>query len=135
MRQPTRDGHLLDLVLTDSADVLCRVLPKLADHSVVETTLVLEFSDTTAVQREVWDFAKADWDKLDDLLENTDWGFLDHATTDDAAAQLTETLLDLLGRCVGKQRLNKTRAHTRGLATTLYDLWPPKTQQQAFLVW
>ena len=87
--QPTRDNHLLDLVLTDSADVRSRVLPKLADHSPVLATLTFELGETTTVTRDVWDFANADWDKLNDLLDDHSWEFLDQTTTDEATQRLT----------------------------------------------
>ena len=35
VRQPTREGHLLDLVLTDVPGVVARILPAIADHKLV----------------------------------------------------------------------------------------------------
>ena len=72
------------------------------------------------MRREVWNFATGDWDKLNDLLENTDWSFLDCGTTDTATTQLTETLLNLLGQCVEKKQLKETKsAHPWVNDTTL----------------
>ena len=41
VHQPTREGNLLDLVLTD-IDAKCDVLPKIADHNAVMVKVNLE---------------------------------------------------------------------------------------------
>ena len=39
VRSPTREGNLLDVVLSDVNSMACRVLPPVADHSVVEVAV------------------------------------------------------------------------------------------------
>ena len=41
VRSPTREGYLLDLCLCDLDEIECKVLPKIADHSIVEVVLSL----------------------------------------------------------------------------------------------
>ena len=62
VKQPTHDGNLLDLVLTDMpAHVTATVHPKLADHAFVVAKLSFDVPHHVAVEREFWQFHKADW--------------------------------------------------------------------------
>ena len=62
VREPTRENHLLDLVLTDmDTAVACEVLPEISDHRVILATLQLSAPVETAVDRVCWDFGRADW--------------------------------------------------------------------------
>ena len=59
---PTREAYLLDLVLTDLATACkTRVCPKIADHSLVYTTVALHAPRVAPVRRLVWLLKKADW--------------------------------------------------------------------------
>ena len=72
VRAPTRDNHLLDLFLTDHPhQTKTRVLPKIADHNTVLTTLTFQPIKEIPLQRTVWDFRNAQWDKLNESLNNT----------------------------------------------------------------
>ena len=58
--QPTRGNHLLDLVLTDVPGTTTRVLPRIADHCVVEASVPLPVPQQEVVLREGWKFGTAD---------------------------------------------------------------------------
>lgn len=45
---------MLDLALSDIAGVRAKVLPKIADHAVVEVTAPLPVPKSRAIEREVW---------------------------------------------------------------------------------
>ena len=96
-REPTRGHILLDLVLSDMPDWHCRVLPQLADHSVVASTATLRLPSTAEHSRSVWVFQKADWERLHADLEATDWSCLSTSSTTDGARHLTQRLLEIAG--------------------------------------
>ena len=93
VHEPTRGDNLLDLVLTDLANVECTVLPRIADHSVVTATLHLNVPKHQEHRREVWRFAKADWERLQSELDAQDWEQLRHTTPTDGATWLTDCVL------------------------------------------
>ena len=56
VRQPTREGHLLDLVLT-----VARILPAIADHKLVMAEVNFKVPEHVIVARTVWLYHQADW--------------------------------------------------------------------------
>ena len=76
VREPTRDNHLLDLVMTDVEGVGHEVGPKVADHNYVVASVEANVPKTVAVERTVWNYNRADWILLQDRLELTDWSSL-----------------------------------------------------------
>ena len=65
VRGPTREEHLLDLVISDLGNLVSvTVCPKLADHSVVVAKLAIKTDRPSTFEREVWQFEKADWQRL-----------------------------------------------------------------------
>ena len=112
VREPTRENYLLDLVLTDLEDVSCRVAPGVSDHERVECKLKLVVPAETTVQRTVWDFHKAEWELLRQLLRNTSWTFVSEEDPDTAAEKLNDILLEYLGRSVPQRQVQeKKRTH------------------------
>ena len=74
VKQPTREKNLLDLVLTDlHTDVKCEVRPQLADHNCVLVTTELGVPSVVEVERECWQWHKADWSNLRKELADTNW--------------------------------------------------------------
>ena len=73
VKSPTRKEYLLDLVLSDVGGILCKVLPRIADHELVLTTLALSAPKSNMLPREVWQFATADWEGLSAALCARDW--------------------------------------------------------------
>ena len=102
VRQPTRGNHLLDLVLTDVQGATTRVLPKTADHCVVEVSAPFPVPHEQVVLREGWKFGTADWDRLQTDLEEEDWTVITSLTADDAAAHLSSRVLALAERSIQK---------------------------------
>ena len=103
VREPTRNNYLLDLVLTDQAEVLCQVLPGVSDHSLVAATWVLPMPKEEVVPREVWNFAKANWTSLKQALQDTDWSNLQELGADEGATFFNDTLLKTLAEHVPKR--------------------------------
>ena len=100
--QPTRGNHLLDLVLTDVPGTTARVLPKIADHCVVEAAMPLPVPRQELVLREGWKFGTADWDRLNADLEEEDWTSIEAMSTDDAANHLSKRVLELAEKSIQK---------------------------------
>ena len=85
VHEPTRYENLLDLVLTNISSATVKVLPTIADHSVLLCTVRLKIPVGRVNTRMVWDFVKADWMKLGDILDNTDWSFINDLEPDQGA--------------------------------------------------
>ena len=101
---------MLDLALTDVEDVRCEVGPKVSDHRLVKATLRFSLPKEEEVTRVVWDFGKADWEKLRQRLSNTSWDFLDELDPDTGAETLSNTLLEALRESVPERLLREKKA-------------------------
>ena len=108
--EPTREGNLLDLALTDIESTRCRVLPKIADHSIVEMVLELAVPQHAPVEREVWDFRKADWERLSDTLQSCEWSDIMGDNVDEAAQAMTNTILSASTACIPKRLLKERKS-------------------------
>ena len=100
----TRGPHLLDLVISDvktSAKVLCRI----ADHGLILATLNLQLPRDVIHTREVWRFADADWEGMDEALGRQDWSHLDHMSPCEGAAWLQEFILETMQQWIGKREV------------------------------
>ncbi len=107
--KPTRGEYLLDLVLSN-LDVQTSVLPKVADHSMVVAVLEVPRPSARVIERQVWDFKKADWDGLRSALSETDWHSILCKDADAAAEGLTETLLSKTREYVPTRRLKDEKS-------------------------
>ena len=105
VREPTRGKHLLDLALSDIAGASSSTLPKIADHRIVEVRVPVQIPEVEMIEREVWKFATADWERLDALLQFEDWSVLSRMDADRGARHLSETLLQHANCCIQKKRI------------------------------
>jgi len=110
VNQPTRGQHLLDLVLTDVPGATTRVLPKIADHSVVQVSAPLPMPHQETVTREGWKFNSADWERLNADLEEQNWETINAMTADDAAAYISDTVLCLAAKSIKKTIIKDTKS-------------------------
>ena len=111
VREPTREQHLLDLVLTDIESVKCKVLPKIADHNVVETSLKLSVPQQAPVKREVWDYRKADWEQLVDSLGEANWiDIMAGATVHEAAQAMTDKIMEASELSIPKRSITEKKS-------------------------
>ena len=85
VREPTRGKNLLDLALSDVPKTKAKVLPKIADHCLVEVKAPLPVPEVIAIEREVWKFSTADWERLDVLPKEEDWSDLLYVNPDEGA--------------------------------------------------
>ena len=64
IREPTRGDYLLDLVLTDYADVKVTLGPKIADHSALLVTVPDAMESRELPPRRLWHYADANWEAM-----------------------------------------------------------------------
>ena len=113
VRDPTRSvvqengeihqAHLLDVALTDIPGTKARVTPKIGDRKVVEVTLSLPVPETITTERYVWNFASADWERLQVMLQDADWTEVGNRDTDKGAEALSSQVLDIAEACITKK--------------------------------
>ena len=108
VRNPTRNEYLLDLVLTDLDDVKAKVTPGVSDHEIVTASLKLSVPDSEIVERQVWQFRDADWEKMGDILDSTDWTFIESLDANAATEQMSTIILAAMDDCI-PQRILKER--------------------------
>ena len=83
--KPTRDEHLLDLALTDVPGTTTKVSAGIADHKIVTAELKFKVPEQVTLTRMVWQFAKADWDMMRDMLSTVPWEDMRAMHASDAA--------------------------------------------------
>ena len=66
---------------------------------------------TVTVKRSVWNYKRADWEKLRAELECTDWSFIQRLSTDEGAKRATEIILDLAMGSIGKRTLAEKKSN------------------------
>ena len=102
VKTPTHiSGHLLDLVLSSLPFATkCSTTPRIADHSGVMTEIDVPVVTETSRSRTVWDFNKADWDRLQTLLRDEDWSFLQTSSVDEGTSSLTNKIQEFCRECI-----------------------------------
>ena len=130
VRSPTRECHLLDLCLCDLSEVKCNVLPKIADHSVVETMLALPIQETAQSLRKVWLMGAGDWLRLSDTLADHDWSALSATDLDEWAEMLTATILKYARECIPEKMISVSKAKHPWLNSKVLHLVREKIAKQ-----
>ena len=96
VKAPTRDGHLLDLFLTDASNnSTVNVIPGISDYSIVTAKFDIAISRLPPLHREVWDYKHAAWDNFAKAVHDIDWRWIDRLSPDEAAELFTKIMLDL----------------------------------------
>jgi len=102
---PSGNDYLLDLVLTDIPSCSITMVPYIADHKGVMTTLPLPEVLESIVSREVWMLKKADWRSLKHELRSYDWTCLDKGTAEEALDHFMEALWLLLVKHIPRKKI------------------------------
>ncbi len=118
VKEPTREGYLLDRVLADCDDLLkVQVIPGLSDHRGILGSLELTAPQAVEIERECFDFKKADWDALRKAFADTGWdtifpaefgGSFEEASpdvVDDAARALSDHIMRMVRRHVPHRKI------------------------------
>ena len=105
VKQPTREEHLLDLIISDLPATDVKVLPKVSDHNMVLADFSFDVEDDEPTRRVVFDYAKADWKAVRRDVAAHDWSRVDSVSVDEAERFFHTSLLDILQRNVPQREL------------------------------
>ena len=106
-REPTRGNYLLDLPLTDMNDPeSVRILLAIADHFVVLTSLKFPFESFPCLPRSVWCYRSANWQGLNNHLNQLDYKIMYHGYVDGVTNNFTRTLLDIVNMFIKQMTLS-----------------------------
>ncbi len=108
--EPTRDEHLLDLVLSDVAPSRLQVLPTIADHSLVLCSFDFGVPESIETRRRVYDYSKADWGSIGSSLAAADWSSIDSLDVDGGERLLHSTLQSLLDENVPQRTITERKS-------------------------
>ena len=95
VRAHTRNEYLLDLVITDLANVSVHVLPGVADHNIARVAMQCEHFDSVSSSRTVWLRHKADWQGLKHSLNSISWHDVLNCHANEAAIMFSDTVMGL----------------------------------------
>ena len=85
VKGPThKDGHLLDLVISDLQPRSVEILHAISDHNMILACFDIGIPETKVIKRKVWEYGKADWDIIKSELAIFDWTFINRSNVDDA---------------------------------------------------
>ena len=106
VKQPTRDQHLLDLVLSDMGEALSsRVVAPIADHNGVLTKFHFSLETFGCNPRPVWNFRSADWDGLFDFLNSANFGFIEFDNVHTATQKFTDLILASAAQFISRREI------------------------------
>ena len=110
VKQPTREDpdHLLDLVLTNNGtNTKTKLLPKMADHLGVLTTISTPFPQEIPIKRTVWCYDKAKWDNLRKELGEVRWNLNDDLHV--AAEFITDTIKSIAEKHIPRKEITEQK--------------------------
>ena len=103
VREPTRGEYLLDLVLTDVGGARASTLASIADHRMVQVLLKFHVPKSESVKRDVCNYGKADWQRLEEEMQALDWSVMQNMRPDEAAQYMTQSILKHASDCIGRK--------------------------------
>ena len=110
VRKPTRNEHLLDLVLTNITGTTTKVAPRIADHKLVTAELVFKVPEQVTLTRMVWQFANADWDLMREMLRTAPWENMKAMGASDAADFFNKTIQESASHCIPQRELRERKS-------------------------
>ena len=102
-RQLFRD---FDLCLIDFDDGKCVTTYYIADHKGLWFTTKISVPTTVTIQREVWDFSRARWAELKQLLETINWDVYATGHVSVKFPQFMHTLHSIVGHCIPRKLIS-----------------------------
>ena len=116
VKNPTRDGNILDLFLTSNSSLVnhVRVVPGISDHDAVLVDSNITFGRVQQHRREIPLWKKADWESIRSHID-TAWNDLPENTKDGTAESLwswfRETIEDSIRKFVPHRQAGKKDHH------------------------
>ena len=135
VRQPTRQKNLLDLVLACpqiASATATTVLPRIADHAVVQASLKFHVPVQQPVQRYIWQYQHADWQRLADMASVHDFNYVyrTNSTSSQDARHMTEDILDMMHECIPQKRITEYKSTHPWLSSREMQLVQTKVQAE-----
>ena len=118
INEPTREGHLLALCLTDIDTCKGRAGAYISDHRILHIQLPIVMPVTSAFQRQVWHYRGARWQIMRRTLLNHSWHQLSMGTVDDASDFLISYCYDLACRYIPQTTLTERRSTVPWMTST-----------------
>ena len=129
VREPTRKKNLLDLVLTTMHDIAkVTVLGSISDHRAVLCEAKLELPTCIEIEREVWDYRRADWTGLKEALGAFDWKPLMEESVDTHAKNLTERILEISQQFIPRRKIKHRKMSHPWLTRECQELTEAKNK-------
>ena len=100
---------MLDLVITDIPRTNATVLPLLSDHCMVMATLDLPAPTSRPVSQTVWNFAGAEWERLQTELCEGHWDMLEGCDPGAGAVLLTDVVMTHCEACIEQHMRSSTQ--------------------------
>ena len=122
VKQPTWEDHLLDLALTDIPGVVAKTLPALADHKLLVAEVRFRVPEQILVSRPVWLHTQADWERMRQLLEDTDWTPFDASDPDTLSQHINDVILDVATLCIPTEELRQRKSTHQWLTKEMQHL-------------
>lgn len=109
IQEPTRittsSATLLDVIVVSEDE---RILhsgivqtdPTISDHSAVYVFITFSYNHENSFKREVWNYKRGDYEKLNNLISSTDWSFINDGDLDLACEGFTAQFMNLVRECV-----------------------------------
>ena len=111
VKKPTRDKHLLDLVISDMHSYLkAEVLPEFSDHNGVLVTMSLNMHAEETVPRIYWQYSKANWKNLKETLSLVDWSFVDELMPSQATEKFVEVVMSAARKHIPRKTVQELKS-------------------------
>ena len=112
IKAPTRDNHLLDLLLTNAPTKKCDVHYKISDHCCIHATFALKLKAAPPLVRLIRRWDLADWSTIHARLDDTNWYYLVERSLDQAAEWFSDQVFECMDDLVPLQRRHfQNRGH------------------------
>ena len=77
--------------------------PTISDHLAVYMLIKFSYNHESTFKREVWNYKKGDYEKLNNLIANYDWSFINEEDLDLACEEFTIKIMNFVRQCVPSQ--------------------------------
>ena len=97
VKQPTREDNLLDLAISDLEGIVV-LLPQISNHNMVLASFDIGIPESLVVRRSVFEYSEANWEALQDEINDFDWSSMDRLDVDEAGRYFYISHLDIVNR-------------------------------------
>ena len=104
-RTTDRSSTLIDVILiTDSMTSLhsdtIDIDSDVSDHKAITTYLKFHENSQSCTKRKVWNYDRGDYDRLNKLIDDENWNYINDLTIDESCSRFTQTILSFMTLCI-----------------------------------